>query len=149
MERNNKRNAVATPKKQKGIFQSALIGGGIGVALIIMLALLSPFALLSFSSPNSTVLPMTAVCVFLGGISGATLAAKSCKDSPLSAGMLSAAVIAVPLIIVSLFFGGEWWLTAFGIIIASLAVSAFVGSWVVSKAGRSRKRNMKKALKRR
>lgn len=149
MERNNKRNAVATPKKQKGILQSALIGGGVGLALILMLALLSPFALLGFSNPNATVLPMTAVCVFLGGISGATLAAKSCKDSPIAAGMLSSAVIAVPMVAVSMFAGGEWWLAAFGIIIASLAVSAFVGSWIVSKAGRSRKRNMKKALKRR
>ena len=149
MERNNKRNAVSAPKKQKGILQSALAGGGIGIALTVMLALLSPFALLGLSDPNSTVLPITAICVFFGGASSAAIAAKNCRESPLAAGMLSAAVIAVPLTVTSFFISGEWWVASLGVMLASLIFSALFGVWLVVKAGKSRKRNMKKALKRR
>lgn len=149
MVKNKKRKSADPSQNQKGVFVSALIGGGIGFALIMLLALVSPFVLLGFSNPNATVLPITAACVFLGGLSGATVSARGCKASPFAAGMLSAGVIAVPMVLISLFVGGSLWLAALGAVLASLALSSFAGAYLTSRAGKSKKRNMKKALRRR
>jgi hypothetical protein len=111
--------------------------------------LISPFAMLGLSSPNSLALIFAAAAVFLGSASGSVFSATQYKDSPVAAGLLSSGIIALPLIIVSLFLPYETSLVSIAVISASIIVASLFGSIAVSKFSSNRKRNMKKALKRR
>ena len=130
-------------------FKISLIGGGIGIALTLLVILISPFAMLSFGSPNSLALLFAAIAVFLGSAAGSVFSATRYKESPIVSGLLSSGIIALPLIIISIFLPYEISFTNIAVISVSLIVASLAGSISVSKFSSNRKRNMKKALKRR
>ena len=133
----------------QNFFKSSLIGGGIGLALAALVILISPFAMLSFGSPNSLALPFAAIAVFLGSAAGSVFAATQYKDSPIAAGLLASGIIALPLTIISFFIPYEASVINIAVISASLIGASLLGSLSVAKLSSNRKRNMKKALKRR
>lgn len=138
-----------TVSQSPGVILCALIGGGIGLALTVMATMISPLALLGLEAPNAMATQAAAFCIFLGGASGAAVAAKRCKTAPMAAGLISAAIMALPILLVSFFITGEVSWLNIAVMTASLVISALIGSVCVTKAGTSRKRNMKRALKRR
>ena len=133
----------------KDFFKSSLLGGGIGIALTLLVVLISPFAMLGFSSPNALTLLFAAIAVFLGSASGSIFAASGYKDSPILAGLLASGVIAFPLVIVSLFLPYDVSFLNILVISISLISASLLGSLTVGKLSSNRKRNMRKALKRR
>ena len=149
MKHTKQRTPAQNQSGTQSFFKASLIGGGIGIALTALVILLSPFTILSSASPSSLSLVLAAAAVFLGSAAGSVFSATHYKDSPVLAGLLSSGVIALPLIITSLFLPYETSATNVAVISASLIVASLIGSISVSKFSSNRKRNMKKALKRR
>ena len=130
-------------------FKDSLLGGGIGIALTLLVILISPFAMLGLGSPNSLALVFAAIAVFLGSATGSAFSATRCKDSPILAGLLSSGIITLPPVIISFFLPYDTSVLNIAVISVSLIGASIIGSLTVTKFSSSRKRNMKKALKRR
>lgn len=125
----------------------ALIGGGIGLGVIIVFALLSPLMILKTEDPNSMITIFSAISVFSGGTVGAFIAAN--RSRSFACGMLSSVVILVPMLIVSIITSeAPGWSSALISLIATIASSA-LGAYIATAAFNNKKRNMKKAMKRR
>lgn len=134
---------------EENVFISALIGGGIGLAVTLLLVLILPFVALSFEDPASTALPIAVVCAFVGAVVGAFISAKKCKSSVMPVCLISAAVMLVPLTAVSFFVGGKGSIIGAALIIGAILIASLATALAVMKISGSRKRNMKKVLKRR
>lgn len=124
----------------------ALIGGGIGLGVVLVCALLSPLLILKTEDPNSMITIFSAISVFSGGAVGAFIAANRSKS--FACGMLSSVVIIVPMLIVSILTRETpEWISALVSLIATVGASA-LGSYIATAAFKNKKRNMKKAMKR-
>ncbi|MBQ9848117.1 MAG: TIGR04086 family membrane protein [Clostridia bacterium] len=125
----------------------SLIGGGIGLGVTVACALLIPLLIKSTADPNSLVKIMAAACVFLGGAVGGFIA--SMQSRSFASGMLSAAVCAVCMLVVSLFSEQPpEWSSALASLLALIASSA-LGSYLATATQKNKKRSMKRAMKRR
>lgn len=125
----------------------ALIGGGIGLGVIVVFALLSPLLILRTDDPNSMTAVFAAVSVFSGGAVGAFISANRAKS--FVSGMLSSVVIIIPMLLVSLLTSETpEWSSALISLIATISASA-LGAYIATAMGKNKKRNMKKAMKRR
>lgn len=145
----HRRKNTNPQKSETNILICALIGGGIGLALSLMLALIMPMAIINSGDPNSLTTPLAAVCIGLGGMTGAVTSARKSKDSKFLAGMLSSAVILVPLSLVSFLLPQNFNMLNGIISVSALMLSAFLGAFATSKTSSNSKKNMKKAMKRR
>ena len=146
MEHNKKR---ATPATTQNAFICALVGGGISLAVMLIAALAFPLAALKFEDPNASAMPISYICAFIGALIGAFAAAKKCGHSSVQTGLMSGAVMLLPMILVSLVIPGGGSIISALIIGAVIMGASFLGSFVNMKLSGNRKRNMKKAMKRR
>ena len=146
MENNKKRNPSAN---QQNPFICALIGGGISLAVIILAVLLCPFVALKLSNPNAIAMPISYVCAFIGALIGGFVSAKKCGDSMIQVGLMSSGVTVLPMVLVSFLIPGSGNIISALIIIAVIVCASMLGAYSVMKINGSRKRNMKKVMKRR
>ena len=128
---------------------SSLIGAGIGLAVMIFLALLLPLAMLSAGDPNALTLPAAALCIFLGALVGSFITSKNCRDMPIQSALVVGGIMLLPMLLVSLFVNGGFKFTNAAVLIAVLVSAVLIGAVINAKMASSGKRNMKKALKRR
>ncbi len=128
---------------------SSLIGAGIGLAVMILLALLLPLAMLNAGDPNALTLPAAAVCIFAGALIGSFITSKNCRDMPIQSGLIVGGIMVLPMLLISIFLNGSFKLTNAAVLIAVLISAVLIGSVINAKMAASGKRNMKKALKRR
>lgn len=147
MDKSKKR--VPHGKSEPNIWLGALIGGGIGLAAVLGLALIMPLALMGLDDPNGFALPAAAFCVFMGGLVGGFISANTSKGAEIISGLLSAAVIILPMLLISFIYGKGFAPIGFLIILASLLISSFLGAFAVLKLNSGRKRSMKRAMRRR
>lgn len=134
---------------EKSVFICALIGGGVALLITLVLALLMPLLLLATDDPNSLVMPTVCTCSFLGIAVGAVISAKLCNDSFVVSGLLTFAVMFLPILLISLIIPSENnFLSAAVLLVSSLASSLLV-SVLFSKLSGNRKRSMKRVMKRR
>ncbi len=145
----HRRKTKNPQKDQTNLLICALIGGGIGLALSILLALIMPMAIINSSDPNSLTTPLAAVCIGLGGMAGAVTSSKKSNQMKFLAGMLSTAVILVPIFLISLIIPQNFNIMNAIVSVSALLISASIGAFTVSKTSSNQKRNMKKAMKRR
>lgn len=146
MEQTQKRNIG---NREPSLVVSALIGGGIGLAVIIITALISPLLLLNMGDPNSMITPVAAVCVFIGGATGSVIAARLCGESFAVSGLISASVMLLPILLVSFLIPGERNVVLSAAMSAVLLASSLLSSFAASRISSNRKKNMKKLMKRR
>ena len=135
--------------EEKNIFIVALVGSGIAISLMLALALLLPFVILTSNDPNSLVMPCVCVCAFVGCGVGSLFSAKSFGDSFILCGLLTFAFVFLPIVLISLMLSGCGSLINCFVILATSLASSLVFPLLLSKYKGSRKRSMKKALKRR
>jgi len=146
MENKKKRNPSAT--KENPVL-CALIGSGISIAVMLLTALVFPFAALKLNDPNATAMPISCLCAFIGALSGGFVSAKKCGHSMIQVGLMSSGITALPMILISLIIPGNLDFVSALIILAMIVIASALGSYIVMKMNTSRKRNMKKAMKRR
>ncbi len=146
-----KRNKKNPPQNNqpKGILLCALMGSGVGFLTILLLALLMPMAIINSADPNSLAMPISAACVGLGTMAGSATAAFISKDAKFLSGMSAALIPLVPMALISLLLSGEFNMMNGVIIFIALGVSGAASSFAVSKIGSSRKKAIKRAMKRR
>lgn len=135
--------------KEPNLWLSSLISGGIGLVVTLMLVLLAPMLLLGMDDPNSFILPIAILCIFAGGATAGVMAAMLMKGDEVLSALISAGVILIPVVLVSLLFEKGFDIIGFLIILAALAISDMLGAYVVVKINSSQKRSMKNAMKRR
>ncbi len=134
---------------ERSVFICSLIGGGAALLITLVLALLMPLLLLAADDPNSLVMPTVCVCSFVGVAVGAVISARLCKDSFVVCGLLTFAVMFLPILLISLIIPNKSdFLNAAVISVSSLA-SALLASVLYSRISGNRKRNMKRVMKRR
>ena len=144
----NKKNPTQS-NRPKGILLCALMGGGVGFLAILLLALLMPMAIINSADPNSLAMPVSAACVGLGTMAGSATAAFVNKDSKFISGMSAALIPLAPMMLISLLVSGEFNMMNSIIILIALVASGAASAFAVSKIGTSRKKAMKRAMKRR
>lgn len=147
MELGKKKNPVSG--NESNIFVCALIGGGIGFGITLALALILPFAVTGFDDPNSLAMPMACLSAFVGSFAGAFISAKRNGGLSVQTGLLSSAVMLLPMIAVSFIIPGESNMIGALVMVAVIVVAALLGSLAVNKLTGNRKRSMKKVMKRR
>ncbi len=148
MERKHKKQA-GIPKRELNLLTASAIGGGIGILVSAISVLLSPLILLGAGDPNSLISFATVVCVFLGGLAGAIGAGLLCPDARFRAGLLSAPIAVLPMILLSIIVPSDFDIFFGLIIIATDFAAAFLGAVLLEKSHTSSKKNMKKMMKRR
>ncbi|MBO5870249.1 MAG: YrzE family protein [Clostridia bacterium] len=146
MENNKKRNPSAN---QQNLFICALIGGGISFAVMTLTVLLFPFVALKLGDPNAIAIPISYMCAFIGALVGGFVSAKKCGDFMIQVGLMSSGVTILPMVLISFLIPGSGNIISALIIIAIIVCASMLGAYSVMKINGSRKRNMKKVMKRR
>ncbi len=146
MERAKKK----TPKaNRQNVWLNGLISGGIGLLVIVALMLILPSMLISSADPKAYITPLVVFCVGMGGASAGAISASITKGNELLAALISAAVVVLPLIGISLLINGGFNFFGFLTVVVTVFLLALVSGYTVTKFSGRRKRNMKKIMKRR
>ena len=144
-----KAKKIHTPQQTEGLFPTALISGGIGLAIILGAALLMPLLFINSDDPNSLVLPMAVICVALGGFIGGFISAKRCKGAEFISASTSVLIMILPMILISFLYKKGFSFLGFAIVLLVLIGTALLGATIVKKANGSKTHNMKKVMKKR
>ncbi len=131
------------------VWIAALIGGGIALAVSIILILITPFFLVKAENPNAFAETVAYISLFIGGLTGGFISANSCRQMPFRSAAISASVTALPILLISFFIPGGFNVIGAIIIMAIIYGSTFLGAFLLTRGISNKKRSMKKALKRR
>ena len=126
----------------------ALIGGGIAIAVIAVVALLFPLVALKFGDPKSVIGAVGIICALLGGMTGGFISAKMCGEFMVRVGLMSSGIAVAPLMCLSLVTVGKINFVMASVIIFSIVSSSLLGAYFVMKMNQKNKHNMKKVLRR-
>lgn len=146
MEKNNR---APRARGEKNVWISGVIGGGAGLAVTLVSALLLPLALVSLDDPKPFVFPLACLCVFVGGILGGFVSAKNARGNELLASLIGSAAMLLPMLVISLFINRQGSALHLLLVAASAVISFLLGSGVIRAISQNKKRNMKRAMKRR
>lgn len=145
MEKSKKRRI----ERGGNLFVESLISGGIGLGVAVVALLLMPIALLPLKEPGTLLLPAVSAVVVLGGAAcGVTASLRFCESS-LAISLIGAGVILLPIIAVSLFVSGNFNIFNFALIALLIFASSVLSGLAVVRFRSSKKRSMKRAMKRR
>lgn len=145
MEQNKKRK----PNDKSNPYISALIGGGISLAMTVLTALVFPLISLRFNDPNALTAVSAYLCLFLGALVGSFVASKRDGERYLAVSMMSGGAMLLPMILISLIIpGGGSFISAVAVVVV-IAVASFVGGMAAQRIDTGRKRNIKRMMKRR
>lgn len=145
MEQNKKRN----PNTNSNPCVSALIGGGMAIAVTVLTALVFPLISLRFNDPNALTAVSAYLCLFFGAFFGAFVGSKRDGMRYLAVAMMSGGMMLLPMILISLIIpGGGSFVSAVAVVVV-IAVAAFLGGMVAQRIDTGRKRNLKRVMRRR
>jgi len=139
---------MKTINKNDSIMRVLLYGIIIGPATMLVFSALLSFIALKASSPTRSIFPLALVAVFMGGFISSFYSARTYKEKPLRAGLLTGVANLVIIIIVSLIsssYSGGFWNALLPP--AVLIVASFIGTLVALKLRSSTKRRLKKLRK--
>ena len=131
------------------LFIESLVSGGVGVGCVLVLLLLLPLVLLTLGDPNGLVFASVCFIVFVGGAAcGVTAFCRYAENPPL-ASLIGAGMMLLPILAVSLFVGGGFDFISFALLAAIAFASSFGASFALCRINGSKRRSMKRAMKRR
>ena len=134
---------------EKNWWINSLIGGGIGLAISMLAALLMPILLLKLDDTYAFILPAAGLCLFAGGIAGGIIGALNTKGREIISGLINSGVMLSAMLLVSFMFKKGFDLIGFLILTAVIILSSLLGAFAVMKTNNSQKRNMNRMMKRR
>ncbi len=143
----NRKSSLANDKQS--LFISALIGAGIGIAVTLAFAFLMPLVLLNTSSPNDLVRLSAPLCTVLGGCAGSVISTKLFAEQNLLPSLVCLGLMAAPILLASLFVSGERDFLTSALVLLGLAASSLLTSFVMLRRNTSKKKRVKKLMKRR
>ena len=146
MERNRKN---VTADGQQSPWICALIGAGIGIGITLVAMLLMPILLLGTSSPNELVILAAPFCVAIGGCVASFVGTRLSPEQSLMPSLLCLGMMALPLVVASMFVTGERDIVMSAVILLALAASTMFTSFFMLKTASSKKKRVKKLMKRR
>ena len=133
----------------ENVYIVSLIGGVLGIAISVLLILLSPLILIKTNNPNSLSAITAWICLFIGGFVSAFLAATRLGNEAVKSGLLVGASMILIILPISFFVRGDFNVIGALITLLVIMLSAFLGGFAVYRLNTDQKRNMKKAMKRR
>ena len=133
----------------ENVYIVSLIGGILGIAISVLLILLSPLILIKTNNPNSLSAITAWICLFIGGFVSAFLAATRLGNEAVKSGLLVGASMILMILPISFFVRGDFNVIGALITLLVIMLSAFLGGFAVYRLNTDQKRNMKKAMKRR
>ena len=133
----------------ENVYIVSLIGGVLGIAISVLLILLSPLILIKTNNPNSLSAITAWICLFIGGFVSAFLAATRLGNEAVKSGLLVGASMILMILPISFFVRGDFNVIGALITLLVIMLSAFLGGFAVYRLNTDQKRNMKKAMKRR
>lgn len=144
-----KAKKLPKPQSSGNLFMTSLISAGIGLGVVLALALLLPLFFIGGTDPEALVLPMAIISIVSGGFTGGFISAKREKGDELLSAGITALMILAPMAVISFLYKKGFSFGGFAIIAVALVISALVAAALVAKAGGNKKRSMKKILKKR
>jgi putative membrane protein (TIGR04086 family) len=141
------------PKRKKikttnSLLRIVLTGMVVGPAVMLVVSALLSFVALKIGNPAQNIFPLAIFSVFLGGLAAAMLSAKTYKEKPTKAGLLTGlaniGLMTVVALISSPYSGGLW-----NVVIppAAVLVSSIIGTIIVARMKPNAKKRLKKLRK--
>ncbi len=142
-------NKTRKPTNDTNPYISALVGGGISLAMMLLTALVFPMISLKLNDPNALTALSAYLCLFLGALVGSFAASRRDGKSHIAVAMMSGGVMLATMLLVSLIIPGGIGFASAAAALAVVAVASFVGGMAAQKLDIGRKRSMKRVMKRR
>lgn len=155
MTKRNKKHPQTNRTQTTGeaVLRACGIGTALGIALLLLMAVVLSFAVLKSASPSDVIRPAAMICVFACGYGGALAGAKSASASdcnPHVGGLCVFGALALLLSVVSLFFanGEDTGVLQRLLPLGVLAVACALGSLTAVLHRPSQKKQLKKLMRR-